>query len=130
MIGLIWFTWLMNQFFLTIILLNFLIAILAESFNTVMEKAMIHKYKQRSGLNVETFLTMNAFFMLTNFEGILLSAATPEKDDDDPIDVAVETIQETQNDIKKEIAGVNFKVDGIQNDIGAIKEILVKLVQQ
>lgn len=40
MLNVIWFTWLMNQFFLTIILLNFLIAILAESFNVVMAEEM------------------------------------------------------------------------------------------
>lgn len=45
MIGIIWSTWFLNQFFLTIILLNFLIAILAESFNTVMACAAQHKYK-------------------------------------------------------------------------------------
>lgn len=44
MIIIIWFTWLMNQFFLTIILLNFLIAILAESFTVVMEEEMNHTY--------------------------------------------------------------------------------------
>lgn len=92
MITVIWVTWLLNQFFLTIILLNFLIAILAESFNVVMEKATQHKYKQRSGLNVETFLTMKAFQMLPDFEGFLLSAATPPKKEDEPIDLAVEII--------------------------------------
>lgn len=92
MISIIWITWLLNQFFLTIILLNFLIAILAESFNIVMEKAMQHKYQQRSGLNCETFLTMESFHMLSGFEGFLLSAATPDKKEVDPIDAAVEII--------------------------------------
>ena len=42
MIAVVWLVWFLNQFFLTIILLNFLIAILADSFTSVMDKATQH----------------------------------------------------------------------------------------
>lgn len=117
MLNLIWFTWLMNQFFLTIILLNFLIAILAESFNVVMAEEMQHTYKQRVTLNKDTFLVMHTFNMLPAFDGFLLSAQTPPPKDPEAIDEAKKEIQATQQDIKD-------KMSLMKEDIILIKNLL------
>jgi len=52
-IGIIWFMWFANQFFILIILLNFLIAVISQSYENVMSKAVISKYRQRAQLNRE-----------------------------------------------------------------------------
>ena len=117
MIMIIWFAWLMNQFFLTIILLNFLIAILAESFTVVMEQELQCKYKSKVALNKETFLTLKAFNMLTPFEGFLLAAQTPALPDPDPIKEAQDEIQEVQHGILSDLGDMH-------SEITTIKELL------
>ena len=54
MIYLIWVLWYLNQFFNLIILLNFLIAIVSQSYEKVMTDSMKHEYDHKAELNSET----------------------------------------------------------------------------
>lgn len=51
MIACIWGIWLINQFFITIILLNFLIAIIVQSYESVMSKSIINIYSTKAAWN-------------------------------------------------------------------------------
>jgi hypothetical protein len=51
MIACIWCIWLVNQFFITIILLNFLIAIIVQSYESVMSKSIINIYSTKAAWN-------------------------------------------------------------------------------
>ena len=53
MISLIWTFWVLHQFMIVIILLNFLIAVLSQSYEMVMSKASISTYLHRCELNME-----------------------------------------------------------------------------
>lgn len=53
MITLIWTFWVLHQFMIVIILLNFLIAVLSQSYEMVMSKASISTYLHRCELNME-----------------------------------------------------------------------------
>jgi len=61
MIYFIWFMWVTMQVFLSIILLNFLIAIISQSYEEVMNQNVINKLKQKCELNAETFNFLNFF---------------------------------------------------------------------
>ena len=56
---LIWFVWFMNQFIIVIILLNFLIAVISQSYENVMNSKSIMKYQDMAALNKEAYQFMN-----------------------------------------------------------------------
>lgn len=89
MITLIWFIWTANQFLCLIILLNFLIAIISQSYEQVMTKKKIVKYLHRSELNRECFLFFKAYRFLSrylkdqsDFNIIYIWSSTASSDDD------------------------------------------------
>ena len=46
----IWIAWILGVFFLNIILLNFIIAVISESYEKVMQKMVAESYKQQAML--------------------------------------------------------------------------------
>lgn len=64
MIGMVWAAWLANQFIMLITLLNFLITIMGQTYDQVMEQSIIRKYADRSDLNRECRLVYRFFNML------------------------------------------------------------------
>lgn len=73
MIFLIWSIWLFNQFLVLIILLNFLIAIISESYVSTLEKKEYYKYVQRCEMNIETMIALNFLGKLVPHEYFILS---------------------------------------------------------
>jgi len=55
---LVWLIWWFNQFMIVIILLNFLIAVISQSYENVMNSATILKFKDIAQLNREAYLVM------------------------------------------------------------------------
>ena len=51
--------WFLNQFFVVIILLNFLIAVIGQSYENVMSKQDIKKYQDMADLNEEALMWIN-----------------------------------------------------------------------
>ena len=52
---LVFFIWGFQQFFMVIILLNFLIAVISQSYENVMSKKLIKKYLQKAELIIEAY---------------------------------------------------------------------------
>ena len=80
----IWFIWFLNQWFIFMILLNFVIALISQSYETVMTKAMEAKYAQRTKLNKECQLVMKSYGAHHRNRNIFLMTATHEDHDTDP----------------------------------------------
>ncbi len=64
MILLIWYFWAANQFLIVVVLLNFVIAIITNSYDQVMSNAQISKYIQMCELNREVRLIMKSLGIL------------------------------------------------------------------
>ena len=85
MVGLVWFCWFMMVVFLFIILCNFMISYIGQSYEEVLEHQIENKYSQRCELNTEFYTLYDflrgffkgdkkemAIFLLTgDFEGYL-----------------------------------------------------------
>jgi len=56
-----WFIWLLNVFVMVIVLLNFLIAIIGQSYDTVMGTSVEFKAKQRCDMAIETRIFKNGW---------------------------------------------------------------------
>lgn len=61
MIFLIWAIWVVNIIFVVIVLLNFLIAIVSQSYEEVMASQMMSKYLHRAELIREHWLIISQF---------------------------------------------------------------------
>lgn len=59
-IYIIWFVWLLNQLLILIVLLNFLIAVISQSYENVMNKSVQFKYLQRCELIREAAIVFNS----------------------------------------------------------------------
>lgn len=70
--SIIWLIWFFNQFIVLIILLNFLIAIISQSYEMVMTKTSESKYKQRSDLNVECYLVLKYYNRLKYYDTLII----------------------------------------------------------
>ena len=76
MIYMIYTVWFLNQYFIYILLLNFLIAVISQSYADVMTHANIQTYKQRSELNRECLIRLKAFHQDDEVNVLILSADT------------------------------------------------------
>ena len=73
MVCFIWVLWFANQFLNLIILLNFLIAIISQSYDNVMSKSLEYKYNQRCQMNRECRLILKSLGMNYHFQCMILS---------------------------------------------------------
>lgn len=83
MIYAIWIFWFLNQLLVLIILLNFLIAIISQSFEEVMAKKVVHKYQHRSTMNREYRLIAQAFGFYRPVQLMIISAEEEGHDEHD-----------------------------------------------
>ena len=65
MLGYSWMLWVLNVFFMLIIMLNFLIASISESYTGVIKREQIILYETRAILNIESLLIINLYKSLT-----------------------------------------------------------------
>ena len=72
MITLIWLVWVLHQFLVLVILLNFLIAIISQSYENVMTKLEIFKYKTRVDFNLECLQVQEFLGRLEDFNTLLV----------------------------------------------------------
>lgn len=79
----VWLFWILNQFFVLIVLLNFLIAIISESYEAVMAESIIHKYEHKIEMNRSHRLFMNSVFGMKALECQIVTAAPKEENLED-----------------------------------------------
>jgi hypothetical protein len=83
-----WVLFLFNEFFILIVLLNFLIAIIGQSYDEVMSKEEIDRYNSRCDLNIEVAIILDTIKEWTNNKAekshriFYLVANTYHKDDE------------------------------------------------
>ena len=94
LVWIIWVTWFTNQWFIFIILLNFIIAIISHSYDSVMAKATKFRYLQRADMNLECRIVMKFFSLLNKMDQFVLAAHQEEEEqEDDEFGGFVKTIE-------------------------------------
>ena len=83
MIFFIWCVWLIHQFVILILLLNFLIAIVSQSYEEVMQKTDFFIYNQRLELNRETIVLLDVLGKLPNFNSLIMASMRDESSADE-----------------------------------------------
>jgi hypothetical protein len=80
-IALIWIIWYLQVFFMLVIMLNFLIAVLQQTYNRVMNYQKIIMYQQRAELNEECYNLLSIFLRIKQFKYIVFSTNKEIKKD-------------------------------------------------
>ena len=93
MVYLIWLIWFLNLFMNMVIMLNFMIAIISQSFETVITNRLTYEYEYKSALNLERLQFHSIFSKLKKFNLLC-------------------TVSRYQEDLMKkdEITGLTFKI--------------------
>lgn len=79
MITVIWAMWFLNQYVNLIILLNFLIAIISQSYEEIMTEQFVFMYQHRAQLNAEArqpFRKMGKGMIQRQIDCMLISCST------------------------------------------------------
>ena len=79
MIDLIWVVWFLQQWFIFMILLNFVIALISQSYDSVMTKYQEITYMQRTYLNRESRLILKSLKIKDRMDIFLLVANSENK---------------------------------------------------
>ena len=79
MIYMVWILWFLNQFFNSIILFNFLIAIVSQSYDWVISNKLDYEYEHKSELNIEILRFMDFFKGKNSFD--IMSILSNHDDD-------------------------------------------------
>jgi len=79
MINLVWLIWLGNQFVNLIILLNFLIAVISQTYEKVISQQQTHNYMHKAELNNEVFQMASLLHMVRPFKIIAFSTNQEEE---------------------------------------------------
>ena len=79
MIYMVWTLWFLNQFFNSIILFNFLIAIVSQSYDRVISNKLDYEYEHKSELNIEILRFMDFFTCKNHFD--IMSILSNHNDD-------------------------------------------------
>ena len=74
-IALIWICWFFQTFFMLIIMLNFLIAVITSTYERVMNYQKIISYMHKAELNVENFQLISFFYSLEEYRFIVFSTS-------------------------------------------------------
>jgi hypothetical protein len=73
----IYIFWFANQFLISIVLINFLIAVISQSYENVMDTATMIKYSQRCDLNSQiSIIYEHSGSLKKNFDCVILSSNT------------------------------------------------------
>lgn len=118
MILIIWMIWLFNQFFILVTLLNFLIAIIQQSFEQVMTQELQNKYAQRCSLNKDCLEVFHYLGYLPKQTICILYLSFEEnyEDDVDEWKGFVRTLKNvTQEQHMNTIANLETKLDAMSS---------------
>lgn len=98
MIGIGWTLWILNSFFINVIMMNFLIAIVFSSYDAVMSNSIQNRYSQKCEMNRECRLMLKFLGLNPRRDVFILSANTTV--DEDKWNGLVKTVKDS---IKTEI---------------------------
>jgi hypothetical protein len=140
-ISLLWVTWYCQTFFMIVIMLNFLIAVITSTYERVINLQNQIRYKHKADLNEEFFILMHylsklsSFAKLDEFKVIIFSNDKEDglQGEDQAIDM-LESIKKTVNkqnkDINSKMQKINEGIEGQDICLETMENRLIKRIDQ
>ena len=122
----IWLFWLVNNIFMVIILLNFLISIVSKKHDEALQTEEETLYSQISELNYELQV-----FKSNNEKDLFIIAANFEENDDDNAEenTAIEDLEKKLTkkvgECDTKISVVSTKISNVESELASIKKLLL-----
>ena len=135
MVGYSWLLWFWNEFFMLIILLNFLIAIISQSYDAVMTKEMIFLYEARCDYNCETNILLDWFLGLAGQvkRAKVFSLSTPVQGEDMAMNEYTGFVRPLKMYVNQEMVSLKKKMNrdytDIKTDVAGIEEKVTKFLK-
>ena len=144
---LIWLIWFTNQFIIVIILLNFLIAVISQSYENVMNSKTIKKYKDIAHLNKEAFMFYKTIGvspgqnLISNNKVLLSLVVGDEQQETEEWTGFVKTMkifvkkhlainsERTSEQIQVISKKVDQKIDALENKLDAKMEVILETLR-
>lgn len=120
-IVLIWITWVVQTFFMLIVMLNFLIAVITNNYENVFNKQIIYSYFHKAGLNHETCMLLSVLQDLPEYRCIVFQQSRNGENGPDEMD-------ERFDGLRKFIAKQNKQILVKHEEIG--EDMATVLTQQ
>lgn len=118
-VTLIWLMWYVQSFFMLVVLTNFIIAVITNTYNQVIVMQRIISYRHKADLNVEIFELFNLFNKLEKFQLLLFSSGKEFTELNE--DYMAEILGQLKKFIMKENKNLQSKSKELQNHFVVIK---------
>lgn len=103
----VYFIWFINQYWMYVILLSFVIAVILNEYNDMQFKKVIYTYKQKSELNRQCLIYNEAWGNNLQMWQLILSANTEDTEDNYSINSLMQSVQKSminsELDVKSKI---------------------------
>ena len=83
MLYLTWVIWMVNQYILLIVLMNFLIAIISQVYEDDMTNKLENEYVQKAEMNLESQQVLSTIHLIKKYSFYILSGPKQDKADED-----------------------------------------------
>jgi hypothetical protein len=117
---LIWVVWFVQTFFMLIVMLNFLIAVITSNYEKVKSEQAIIAYLNKASLNAETYMILKCFKDLPEYRCIVLQKSRLSDSTKDEMD---KRFDELKKFIGKKNLQLVFKHEKMGNKIDKILDI-------
>ena len=131
--------WIMSQFILLIVLLNFVIALISGVYESVMDFKIIYEFKQKQELNAESDRFYKFLAYLRSFgkdqepvDQVFLINGIQEQEDNDEYIGMIQTfkkiIKESDANVEAKIENVNAKVEDVNAKVDGLKDQMTEMM--
>lgn len=119
----------------TIVLMNFLIAVISQSYENVMNKLQVHTYKNRASMNFQYYQIMEFYQMSDKLTLVLLQSKTTgaevEGDDNDEWKGFVQTIKKflrlKLGPMEQKLITVSESISNLHDDMHSVQHKMQEL---
>lgn len=122
---LLWFLWFLNNLLLCILMLNFLIAIISQSFERMMEQQLVTNYGHRIEFNRDCRIVLNYFGLLPTLNCAVISGKTLESE----VDQWCGLVRSMKTYVKEQNADLHSRMKAMEAKLEKIDAKLDKLVK-
>lgn len=134
-IVLIWSIWFLTQYFALVIMLNFLISVITDTYTSVTERRVMHSYRFRNELNIEYLKLKDRFlWMLSNptvNHCMLLVTSNDDYnttlDDDDVKSDIINSISNSKKETQSKISNLNDRMSDLETAVEDIKSFVTEM---
>ena len=113
----IWVIWFLNQYVILVIMLNFLISVMGDTYRRVTDRSKMHTYRFRNELNLEYLSIRDRFMPPLKIECLILVTANDKYQCDDLTSEIKDQILETSDKIQEMDSKMDARLQKVETNV-------------